>query len=239
MTSIRPLIPLLIAAGILLAGNGLQGTFIAIRGAEEGFSASLIRGLWGTAYFAGFLLGCVAIPRLLQSVGHIRTFAALAAIAAAATIAMVMWIDAVWWIVMRLVIGFCFSGLFTTVDSWINSSVANKDRGRVLSLYRLIDLASVTGGQFFVTSLRYRRNYHLWYYCNIYLPFTWYLFRWQIAQIQNHRTAISLILQKSGACHPWHQLAALRLASPAVHFAWLGRFTPRKSGFRLPVSQPS
>lgn len=147
MTSIRPLIPLLIAAGILLAGNGLQGTFIAVRGAEEGFSASLI-GFMGTAYFTGFLLGCVAIPRLLQSVGHIRTFAALAAIATAATIMMVLWIDAIWWIIIRLVLGFCFSGLFTTVDSWINSSVANKDRGRVLSLYRLIDLASVTGGQF-------------------------------------------------------------------------------------------
>ncbi len=147
MTSIRPLIPLLIAAGILLAGNGLQGTFIAIRGAEEGFSASLI-GFMGTAYFTGFLLGCVAIPRLLQSVGHIRTFAALAAIATAGTIMMVLWIDATWWIVLRAILGFCFSGLFTTVDSWINSSVANKDRGRVLSLYRLIDLASVTGGQF-------------------------------------------------------------------------------------------
>ena len=98
MTSIRPLIPLLIAAGILLAGNGLQGTFIAIRGAEEGFSASLI-GFMGTAYFTGFLLGCVAIPRLLQSVGHIRTFAALAAIATAGTIMMVLWIDATWWIV--------------------------------------------------------------------------------------------------------------------------------------------
>ena len=147
MTSIRPLIPLLIAAGILLAGNGLQGTFIAIRGAEEGFTTSLI-GFMGTAYFAGFLLGCVAIPRLLQSVGHIRTFAALAAIATAGTIAMVLWIDATWWIILRLILGFCFSGLFTTVDSWINSSVANKDRGRVLSLYRLIDLASVTGGQF-------------------------------------------------------------------------------------------
>jgi MFS family permease len=147
MNSIRPLIPLLIAAGILLAGNGLQGTFIALRGAEEGFSTSLI-GFMGTSYFGGFLLGCIAVPRMLQSVGHIRTFAALAAIATAATLGLVLWIDATVWIILRLVVGFCFSGLFTAVDSWINSSVANEDRGRVLSLYRLIDLACVTGGQF-------------------------------------------------------------------------------------------
>ena len=42
MNSIRPLIPLLIAAGILLGGNGLQGTLIALRGAQEGFSAVII-----------------------------------------------------------------------------------------------------------------------------------------------------------------------------------------------------
>ncbi|TIT54647.1 MAG: MFS transporter, partial [Mesorhizobium sp.] len=55
MSSIRPLIPLLLAAGILLGGNGLQSTLIALRGAQEGFSASDI-GLMGTFYFAGFLL---------------------------------------------------------------------------------------------------------------------------------------------------------------------------------------
>ena len=152
MSSIRPLIPLLMAAGILLAGNGMQGTLIAIRGAEEGFSPSLI-GFMGTAYFGGFLVGCVIVPRMLQAVGHIRTFAALAAIATSATLALVLWIDATVWIVMRLIIGFCFSGLFTAVESWINSAVANEDRARVLSLYRLVDLASVTGGQFLLPGI--------------------------------------------------------------------------------------
>ena len=53
-------IPLLVAAGILLGGNGLQGTLIALRGAEEGFSPAII-GFMGTTYFGGFLLGCVFI----------------------------------------------------------------------------------------------------------------------------------------------------------------------------------
>ena len=42
MSSLKPLIPLLIAAGILLGGNGLQGTLIAVRGAHEGFSPAMI-----------------------------------------------------------------------------------------------------------------------------------------------------------------------------------------------------
>ncbi|OED38435.1 MFS transporter [Chromatiales bacterium (ex Bugula neritina AB1)] len=145
--TLRMLLPLLMAAGVLLAGNGLQGTLIAVRGAAEGISNGMI-GFMGTAYYLGFMVGCIMVPRLLQSVGHIRTFSALAAIAASATLLLVMVIDAWVWIGLRLVLGFCFSGLFTTVESWINSGVANRDRGRVLSLYRLIDLAAVTGAQF-------------------------------------------------------------------------------------------
>ncbi len=152
MSSIRPLIPLLIAAGVLLAGNGLQGTLIALRGAQEGFSASTI-GLMGTTYFAGFLVGCLIIPRLLQAVGHIRTFAALAAIASSASLTLILAIEPVTWMAMRLICGFCFSGLFMTVDSWINSGVSNKDRASVLSIYRIIDIVAVTGSQYLIPVL--------------------------------------------------------------------------------------
>ncbi len=145
--TIRVLVPLLTAAGILLAGNGLQGTLIAVRGAQEGFPAAMI-GLMGSAYFLGFVGGCMYVPRLLRSVGHIRTFSALAAIAASATLLLVMVVDVYVWLLLRLLLGFCFSGLFTTVESWINAGVSNRDRARVLSLYRLIDLAAVTGSQF-------------------------------------------------------------------------------------------
>ena len=96
MSSIRPLIPLLIAAGILLGGNGLQGTLIALRGAQEGFSPATI-GFMGTAYFGGFLLGCVFITRIMKAVGHVRSFAALAAIASAGTLLLVLIIDPVMW----------------------------------------------------------------------------------------------------------------------------------------------
>lgn len=149
MSSIKPLIPLLVAAGILLAGNGLQGTLIALRGAADGFSPSLI-GLMGTAYFCGFLIGCIYVPRLLRTVGHIRTFAALAAIAACASLMLVLLIEPITWLTMRLIAGFSFSGLFMTVDSWINSGVSNRDRGAVLSIYRLIDIMAVTGSQYLI-----------------------------------------------------------------------------------------
>jgi MFS family permease len=149
MSSVRPLIPLLIAAGILLGGNGLQGTLIALRGASEGFSSSTI-GFMGTAYFAGFLLGCVFITRIMKAVGHVRSFSALAAIASAGTLLLVLVIDPVMWSAVRFASGFCFAGLFTIMESWLNSGVSNHDRARVLALYRIIDIGSVTGAQFLI-----------------------------------------------------------------------------------------
>lgn len=149
MHSLRPLIPILTAAGILLAGNGLQGTLIALRGAQEGFSPAVI-GFMGTAYFAGFLIGCLVIVRMLRAVGHIRAFSALAAIAASGTLVMSVIIDPVTWSAVRFVSGFCFAGLFTVMESWLNSGVANQDRARVLALYRIVDLGAVTGSQFLI-----------------------------------------------------------------------------------------
>ena len=147
MVAIRSLLPLLIAAGILLGGNGLSSTLIAVRGAQEGMAPSMI-GAMGTTYFIGFLIGCIFIPRILRSVGHIRTFAALASLAACATLLTVMIIDPYVWMGLRLITGICFSGLFTTIESWLNSGVTNKTRGQVLALYRVIDIVVVAGAQF-------------------------------------------------------------------------------------------
>jgi len=149
MSSIRPLIPLLIAAGILLGGNGLQGTLIALRGAQEGFSPATI-GFMGTAYFGGFLLGCIFITRIMTAAGPVRSFSALAAIASAGTLLLVLIIDPLFWSAMRFTTGFCFAGLFTVMEAWMNSSVQNHDRARVLALYRMVDIGSVTGAQFLI-----------------------------------------------------------------------------------------
>lgn len=149
MVALAPLVPLLTAAGILLAGNGLQGTLIALRAAQEGFDPAMV-GFMGTGYFVGFLISCLVTARLIRAVGHIRVFAALAAIAAAASLLLVLLIDPLAWIALRFGLGFCFAGLFMVIESWLNGAVPNKERARVLSLYRMIDLAVVTGAQFMI-----------------------------------------------------------------------------------------
>ena len=99
-------------------------------------------GLMGTGYFIGFMISCLFTARLIRAVGHIRVFAALAAIASAGCLLLVLIINPYVWIALRFVLGFCFAGLFMTIESWLNGAVPNAERARVLSLYRMIDLAS-------------------------------------------------------------------------------------------------
>ncbi|UXT48511.1 MFS transporter [Agrobacterium tumefaciens] len=149
MSQIRPLIPLLVTAGILIGGNGLQGTYIALRGISEGFSASTI-GLISAAYSVGFALGCISVTQLMRRIGHIRTFATMAAVASAASIAMPLVIHPLFWMLMRFVIGIAVACLFAVIESWINAQVTNSNRARTLSIYRFVDLGSVTLAQYII-----------------------------------------------------------------------------------------
>ena len=146
------LLPLLISAGILLAGNGLLVTLVAVRANLEGFSPQIV-GLLGTAYFAGFIGACLVTPRLILRAGHIRVFAALSALGAVAALVLVLAIDPLVWLASRALTGFAFAGLATVVESWLNSRAGAGERGRVLAIYRIVDLSCVTGGQFLLPAI--------------------------------------------------------------------------------------
>lgn len=145
-STIRTLSALLFAAFILIAGNGLQGTLLAVRGNIEGFSLTMI-GLLMSAYFAGFIAGCRYAPGMVKRAGHIRSFTALASIASASALAHILAVEAPVWIFLRCITGFCLAGLHMILESWINEAATNENRGRVLSFYRMTDLGAVTIGQ--------------------------------------------------------------------------------------------
>lgn len=140
------LIPLYITTFVLQGGSGLLITLLTVRASREGFSPTSI-GLIGTTYFIGFLLGTLTATRLIALVGHIRVFSAFAAIAAAGTLALVLYIEPFAWMGIRFVMGFCFSSLFTVLESWLNGAASNEARGRVLSIYGFVDLCAATGSQ--------------------------------------------------------------------------------------------
>ena len=58
-----------------------------------------------------------------------------------------LWISDIGWIVLRIFSGFCFSGAAMIVESWLNETAENKNRGTIFSTYVMINMAASTLGQ--------------------------------------------------------------------------------------------
>jgi len=137
---------------IFLVGNGLLGTLIPVRAHLEGMSTLAI-GVIGSAYFAGFVLGCFTGPRWLTRVGHIRTFAVSAGIAAAATLAQSLLISVLVWVLARALFGFAAANMYMALESWLNDRARNETRGRIFASYMSVNFGGLLIGQLlFATS---------------------------------------------------------------------------------------
>ncbi|WP_170774601.1 MFS transporter [Ruegeria lacuscaerulensis] len=137
---------LLLGMGLLMVGNGLQGTILGVRGEIEGFS-TLEMSFVMSAYFLGFLGGSRLAPEMIRRVGHVRVFAALASFISAVMIMYPLLTNEIAWIVGRMVIGFCFSGVYVTAESWLNNAANNENRGQALSLYMIVQMTGIIAAQ--------------------------------------------------------------------------------------------
>lgn len=137
---------LLLAVAILLTGHGLQLTLLPMRGDLLGWSTAAI-GLTGSAYFLGFVVGCLQIPTIVSTVAHIRTFMVMAAIATIALLGTGIFETVGAWMALRFCTGFAFSGLYMVIESWISETTPSDYRGRVLAVYAMISLLAMVVGQ--------------------------------------------------------------------------------------------
>ena len=147
---IAPITSLLLGAAILLLGSGLQTILLPLRADAESF-ANVSIGLLGTGYYVGLMLGCLACPGAIVRVGHVRAFTAFTAIATIVPLAHAVWPEPAVWIVLRALTGFCFAGLTMAIESWLNGSASNDNRGRVLSVYTVINWSMLALGQVLLT----------------------------------------------------------------------------------------
>lgn len=144
--ALAPVAALLLGVAILLAGQGLQSTLVPLRANLESFSTISI-GLMGGAYFLGFTIGCLRGANLVQKLGHVRVFAAMAAIASAAPLILALFVNVWAWWLLRLVTGFCFAILYVVIESWLNEKANNENRGLVFSAYTFISMTLMAAGQ--------------------------------------------------------------------------------------------
>ncbi len=147
--TLLPIIALLVSCAFLLAGGGLHGIVLPVRGQLEGFTTFQI-GWIGTGWAVGFTLGCILVPRLVRRVGHIRTFSTLAALLSTVMLMNALVVNAPFWMLLRAVAGLCFSGSYMIMESWLNERMTNENRGAIFSIYMLVSLGATMGGQYLI-----------------------------------------------------------------------------------------
>jgi len=137
---------ILVSTAFLLIGNGLVTTLTPLRANFEGFSHLQI-GAIASFYYVGFVAGCLAGPRVLARVGHIRAFSVAAALAAASVLLQSLLVAPIAWFLIRAGFGFCAANIFMALESWLNDRATNQTRGRILAAYVIVTLTFLTLGQ--------------------------------------------------------------------------------------------
>jgi len=146
LSAVKSAWALFVGLGMLMLGNGLQGSLLGIRAGQEAF-ATEATGLVMACYYVGLLSGAIVTPKVVGQVGHVRVFAALASTASTAALVHAVFVDPWVWGAMRLVTGFCYAGIYIVAESWLNDRSTNETRGTMLSVYMVVVLGGLAGGQ--------------------------------------------------------------------------------------------
>ncbi len=143
---------LFLSVALLQLSSGAISPLDALGGLKSGFSTTEV-GLLGSSHFLGFFVGCWLAPRLIGMVGHSRTFAAFAACGAIGAVGHPLLIEPMVWAGLRVLTGFCVAGCYTVIEAWLHARVTNSNRGRVLGVYRSVDLGASLIAQLLISVL--------------------------------------------------------------------------------------
>lgn len=138
---------LLLGILFLLLCHGLQNSLLGLRAQLENFSTELI-GFMMSAYFIGFVFGVKFGAKYIPSVGHIRVFAATASIISITSLLHFLFVNEIFWVLLRFIYGICISASYMVIESWLNNLASAKNRGRILSTYMIINFSAIGLSQF-------------------------------------------------------------------------------------------
>lgn len=145
---LRNVAALIAAIAILQLAGGLLGVRLPLAFIADGHSRTEL-GLVAASYSAGFMLGAMVATTLLSRVGHIRVYAACAAIFSVATLALHFSGDVWSWGLARMVAGVTVALMFAAIESWMNFTIGSRVRGEIMSVYMVMTKASLALGPFF------------------------------------------------------------------------------------------
>lgn len=137
---------LILSIVLLVSGNAFLMTLLGVRLSIEAVSPDVI-GWILVCYSIGFVLGTLYVHRIIGRVGHIRTFAAFAAMAAVCSLLYPMAVSEPFWALLRALSGFSAASVLVVIESWFSSRATNANRGTLFAIYQIVFYSSVAGGQ--------------------------------------------------------------------------------------------
>ncbi|MFC6669702.1 MFS transporter [Marinobacterium aestuariivivens] len=149
IVTLLPLFSLLLSCFIMMMGFGLTGLLMPVRMGLEGMNTDTI-GMVLSMYAAGMLFGGLYARVMIIRAGHIRMFAAVAALAAISVLACGLSTNPWLWGLMRMLMGFCMACALAAIDSWLSESASQETRGRILAANQIVIMGAFFVGQFLI-----------------------------------------------------------------------------------------
>jgi MFS family permease len=137
---------LLFSLILFLTGHGVQLSLLPLHASGLGWTEFEI-GLTGSAYFLGFIVGCLTVSKMLATAGYIRVFLCFASLAACVLLLLETTTSLLIWILLRFITGWCLAAIYATTESWLNEHSENQNRGKILSIYVVVTLVGMSMGQ--------------------------------------------------------------------------------------------
>jgi len=138
--------PILLGIALIQLGNGITGTLVSVTSEARGFDP-FVKGLILSAFYGGSLAGAWAAPATIGRLTHVASFVAFTSLLVASTAGFAASGDPYVWAGLRFGAGFGISGMFATVESWLNLGTKDAWRARVFSLYIMVQLGGLAAGQ--------------------------------------------------------------------------------------------
>lgn len=145
-TIVSPMSAFFAGTGLTCCAFSLLSSVLALRLSRNGIETSMA-GIILSLYYAGYVLASLSSYKIINRVGHIRTFCAFISIFSAIVPLHYLSPFPPYWGILRLLEGYCIGTCFLCLESWLNTRANNKNRGVIMSLYMITTYLGSSLGQ--------------------------------------------------------------------------------------------
>ena len=143
---ISPLTAFFAGTALTCCAYALLTSVLGLRMAEANVS-TFTAGLVLSLYYAGYIIASKTSNKVINKVGHIRSFSAYISVFSAIALCHYFSFNPIYWAILRLLAGYCMGSAFMCLESWLNTRANNNNRGLLMSLYMVTSYLGASCGQ--------------------------------------------------------------------------------------------